>query len=154
MAVIYPEGSAPLLVRHVATVGWPAAATAAAVAVAVTVVVVIRAAPAAGICEPVLMHDPVSLDSSGRPPTVEHEGFLHSDLDLVPTGRQHGLVRSCGLPVAGRGRPVRPRPVRVLAVPGAEEVPLLLSKARLAYINHDRSTTRKDKSSPTGSNKG
>ena len=77
------------------------------------------------------MHDPVGLEALWWLPAVEHERLLNADLLAVATGRHDGLVCASRLPVAGRCRPVRPRSVGVLAVPRAEEVPLLLPEGRL-----------------------
>jgi hypothetical protein len=78
------------------------------------------------------VHDPVGLEALGRLPAVEHERLLHADLlAIAGGGRQDGLVGAGCLPVPRRRRPVRPRSVRVLAVPWAEEVPLVLPEARL-----------------------
>ena len=77
--------------------------------------------------EAVLVHDPVGLDALGRLPGVEDERLL----DGHGARRPHRLVGAGGLPVPRPGRPVRPRPVRVLAVARREEVPLLLPTERL-----------------------
>jgi hypothetical protein len=88
-----------------------------------------------GVCggEAVLVHDPVGLGALGRAALVEDERLLDADA-LV--GRRaaaavDGLVGAGGLPVAGARGAVRPDPVRVLAVPRAEEVPLPVPVIRL-----------------------
>ena len=73
------------------------------------------------------MHDPVCLDPLGRLTTIEHKGFLDSDV-LARWSQQDGLVGAGGLPVAGSGGTVGAGAVGVLAIPRAEEVPLVLSK--------------------------
>jgi hypothetical protein len=73
------------------------------------------------------VHDPVCLDTLGRFAAVEHKGLLDSDV-LARRSQQDGLVGAGGLPVAGSGGTVWPSAVGVLAVPRAEEVPLVLSK--------------------------
>ena len=72
------------------------------------------------------MHDPVSLDAPGGLAAVEDEGFLDAYLAAARIRGEDGLVRARGFPVPRRGRPVRPRAVRVLALPRAKKVPLLL----------------------------
>jgi hypothetical protein len=71
------------------------------------------------------VHDPVSLDTLGRLAPVEHEGLLDPDA-LAGASGQDGLVGAGGLPVAGSGGAVGASAVGVLAVPRAEEVPLVL----------------------------
>lgn len=76
------------------------------------------------------MHDPISFRALWRLPAVENEGLLHADcLGTVP--RHDGLIGPGGLPIARRGGPVRPFSVGVLSLSTAEEIPLLLTKARL-----------------------
>jgi hypothetical protein len=77
------------------------------------------------IGEAVLVHDPVGLDAPGRLAPVEHEGLLDPDV-LAGGSGQDGLVGAGGLPVPGPGGAVGPGAVEVLALPRAEEVPLLL----------------------------
>lgn len=76
------------------------------------------------------MHDPVRLDPLGRLPLVEHQGLFHPDV-LVPFARENRLIRARRLPVPGPCCAVRPYPVRVLPIPGAEEVPLAIAEHRL-----------------------
>jgi hypothetical protein len=79
--------------------------------------------------EAVLVHDPVSLGTLGRLAPVEHEGLLDSDVVAGRRGgREDGLVGAGGLPVARPGGAVGAGAVGVLAVPRAEEVPLVLSE--------------------------
>lgn len=75
------------------------------------------------------MHDPVCLGALGRLTPIEHKGLLHSDV-LARRSRQDGLVGAGGLPVARSGGTVGAGAIRVLAIPRAEEVPLVLSKQR------------------------
>lgn len=82
--------------------------------------------------EPVLVHDPVGLLTLGRPPSVEHERLLHPDKRLQPVDL---LVLACGLPVARTGCPICPQAGRVLPVPDAEEVPLLLSHLSSPFLS-------------------
>jgi hypothetical protein len=88
--------------------------------------VVLLAGGAVDVGEAVLMHDPVGLVALGRLAGVEDESLL----DGHRLRRAHRLVCAGGLPVPGAGGAVRPRPVRVLAVPRGEEVPLLLAVQR------------------------
>uniref|UniRef100_A0A0A9D3X3 NAC1 n=1 Tax=Arundo donax TaxID=35708 RepID=A0A0A9D3X3_ARUDO len=76
---------------------------------------------AAGVGEAVLVHDPVRLDPTRRPPGVEDERLLDPQR-AAP--RRDGLVGAGGLPVPVPGGAVGSGPVGVLAVPGREEVPL------------------------------
>ena len=69
------------------------------------------------------MHDPIGLLPIGRPALVEDERLPHADEPVLVV---HGLVPPRGLPEPGHGRPVGPRPRRVLAVLVAEEVPVVL----------------------------
>jgi len=81
-------------------------------------------------CEAVLVHDPVCLDTLGGFAAVEHKRLLDSDV-LARRSQQDGLVGAGGLPVAGSGGTVWAGAVGVLAIPRAEEVPLVLSKQSL-----------------------
>jgi len=80
------------------------------------------------LSEPVLMHDPISLQTLWWPPLVEHQGLLQSDV-LIPC--MDRLVGPRRLPVPGGGRPVGPDSVGVLPVPRGEEVPLSVPEFRL-----------------------
>ena len=73
------------------------------------------------------MHDPVCLDTLGRLTAVEHKGLLDSDV-LARRSQQDSLVGAGGLPVSGSGGTVWAGAVGVLAIPRAEEEPLVLSK--------------------------
>ena len=75
------------------------------------------------LSEPVLMHDPISLQTLWWPPLVEHQGLLQADV-LIPCVDR--LVGPRRLPVPRSGCPVRPDSVRVLPVSRAEEVPFLV----------------------------
>nr|ACN30958.1 unknown [Zea mays] len=87
---------------------------------------VLLARRAVDVGEAVLVHDPVGLLALGRLAGVEDERLL----DGQRLGRAHGLVSAGGLPVPSPGGAVGPGPVRVLAVPRGEEVPLLLAVQR------------------------
>lgn len=96
--------------------------------------------------ETVLMHDPISLFPSRRFAGIENQCFLYPQRLRLPDR----LVRPCCLPIPCSRRPVRPRPVRVLAVSRREKVPLLLpiqihlcsSETTQSLINY---TTQKEK---------
>jgi hypothetical protein len=78
------------------------------------------------------VHDPASLDTPGRLAPVEHEGLLDPDVVAGRRSGQDGLVGAGGLPVPGPGGAVGPGAVGVLALPRAEEVPLLLPEQGFA----------------------
>jgi hypothetical protein len=73
------------------------------------------------------VHDPVSFGAPGRLAAVEDEGLLDPDV-VARRSRNDGLVGAGGLPVPGPGGAVGAGAVRVLAVPRAEEEPLLVSE--------------------------
>lgn len=81
------------------------------------------------IGQAIFMHNPISLHSFRRFPSVEDQSLL--DTNLVVPGSQYRLIGPSSLPVARSGGPVWSGPVRVLTVPWAEEVPFLFSKHRL-----------------------
>lgn len=73
------------------------------------------------------MHDPVGLSPFRRLPTIENERLF--DADLAVTDRsKYRLIGAGGFPVTGRRGPIRPCSIRILPIPRAEEVPLLLPK--------------------------
>lgn len=74
------------------------------------------------------MHDPIGAAPVWGPAAVVNERLLHSD-GAVAVG--DGAVFSGGLPVAPIGGAVRPRPVSVLAVQRAEEVPFQVLRLQL-----------------------
>lgn len=81
------------------------------------------------VVEAVLVHDPVGAHPLRRASPVVDQRLLHPDgPDAAPAAAavvlHHAAVLPRGLPVAGPRGPVRPEPVRVLAVPRPEEVPL------------------------------
>lgn len=67
------------------------------------------------------MHDPVGARAMGCAASVVNEGLLHAHRAFLGV---HLPVLPGGLPISGPRRAVRPRAVRILAVPRAEEVPL------------------------------
>lgn len=78
----------------------------------------------------IFMHNPISFHTSRRFPTIKDKSFFHTHFLISAT--QHGLISSRGFPIPRRSCPVRPCAVRVLPIPWAEEVPLLLPKHRLS----------------------
>ena len=82
------------------------------------------------------MHDPVGLHSLGGFAFVEDQGFLDAHYYFLLSSSRgvrfrcdtYRLVGARRFPVACSRRSVRPRPVRVLAVPRAEEIPLPLAE--------------------------
>jgi hypothetical protein len=108
--------------------------------------VVLLAGGAVDVGEAVLMHDPVGLVALGRLAGVEDESLL----DGHRLRRAHRLVCAGGLPVPGAGGAVRPRPVRVLAVPRGEEVPLLLAVQRHPCTDSSSTEIRRSQQVRTG----
>jgi len=86
--------------------------------------------------EAVLMHDPVSLDSLGRPAFAEHEGLLHTQA-VGPASREDGLVCTCRLPVSRSRRPIGSWSVRIFPIPRAEEEPFTFPKECFAWSSQD-----------------
>jgi hypothetical protein len=72
------------------------------------------------------MHDPVGLLAPGCSAAVEDERLLHAHQVKAWSVAQHIAVFAGGLPVACLGGSVRAHASGVLAVPQAEEIPLLL----------------------------
>ena len=79
-----------------------------------------------GILQTVFVHDPVGPLATGGSAEVEDEGFLHAD-NLG--GVSDGPVFPGGLPVALNGGAIGAGAIGVLAIEGAEEVPLHVAGA-------------------------
>ena len=76
------------------------------------------------------MHDPIRFCSFGSFAHVENQSFLDTD---PPSLRSYDLIGTRGLPVPGTGNSIRSRPVWVLPVSWAEEIPLFLPKYGLTW---------------------
>lgn len=77
---------------------------------------------------PILMHDPICLNTLWWLPLVKHKSLLHTHI-LGST--VNGLVCPSGLPVTRYRRSIGPGPVRVLPVSWAEEVPFVFPESCL-----------------------
>lgn len=79
------------------------------------------------ICKPVLMHDPVSLDSLGRFSSVENQSLLYPNMFAAILWSDRLVSSSC-FPITTPSSPVRPGTIRVFPVTWREEIPFFLSK--------------------------
>lgn len=84
------------------------------------------------LCQSILMHYPVGLHTFGCPAFVKHQRFLHPNLANSPHRSVDGFVGPRSLPVAGGSRSVGSGAVRILPVPGAEEIPFPFSEDSLS----------------------